>query len=152
MADESELSPGTEIVIISDKEIYVEIGARIKLCRRKSRMSLADLGGRIGVSYQQMQKYETGANRISLGKLRAVAEALNVDLANLLAGLTPGGREGGVDAMAQLSACSESRRLNWLFDALNKEEDRAFLLEFAAYLVARERRSSQGKAARLGIG
>lgn len=40
-----------------------------------------DLGRALGISYQQIQKYETGANRISAGRLFEVGRALTVDVA-----------------------------------------------------------------------
>jgi transcriptional regulator with XRE-family HTH domain len=43
-------------------------------------MTLQDLADQIGTSHQQLQKYETGVNRISAGMLPIVAEAVGVDI------------------------------------------------------------------------
>ena len=133
-------------------EINVELGARIRLLRKKLRISLCELGETIGVSYQQMQKYETGTNRLSVSSLISIAGALNADPASLLAGLAPGGRDGGVDVRAQLAASSDFQRLNRLFAALNGEEDRALIVELAAYLMARERRRPRSVSAASCVG
>tara|TARA_R110002124_G_scaffold43864_21_gene134660 strand:- start:1830 stop:2099 length:270 start_codon:yes stop_codon:yes gene_type:complete len=41
------------------------------------------LGSELGISHQQLQKYETGTNRLSAGMLSVVAEALRVPIADL---------------------------------------------------------------------
>ena len=40
----------------------------------------------IGISFQQLQKYETGKNRITIGRLVAICEALEVSLADMVPG------------------------------------------------------------------
>lgn len=55
--------------------IDVQVGARLRLIRTSRRVSLEELGRRIGVTYQQIQKYETGANRISASTLYRIAKA-----------------------------------------------------------------------------
>jgi transcriptional regulator with XRE-family HTH domain len=60
--------------------IDVHVGSRIKLRRKLLRMSQTDLGKALGYSFQQIQKYEKGTNRVSASKLVAIAEALNVPI------------------------------------------------------------------------
>ena len=52
------------------------VGARIALRRSALAMSQSDLARRIGVSFQQLQKYENGSNRISASRLHRIALAL----------------------------------------------------------------------------
>ena len=52
------------------------IGARVRARRRSLSMSQSDLAERLGVSFQQVQKYERGANRISGSTLVAASRAL----------------------------------------------------------------------------
>lgn len=59
-------------------EADVAIGARIRVRRLELGMSQTDLGNVIGVTYQQVQKYETGRDRIGSGRLVLAAQALNV--------------------------------------------------------------------------
>lgn len=54
------------------------VGGRILIGRRLVGVSLEKLGGEIGVTYQQVQKYETGANRVSAARLYLIAETLNL--------------------------------------------------------------------------
>ncbi len=53
-------------------------------------MSLSDLGEQLGLSQQQCQKYETAANRISVGKLISISEVLSIPPEALIADLATG--------------------------------------------------------------
>jgi len=54
----------------------VQIGYRIRERRKQVGLNQEALGDRVGVTFQQIQKYERGANRISIGRLSQIAEAL----------------------------------------------------------------------------
>jgi len=64
------------------------IGARLKTYRDIKGMSQTELGESIGVSFQQIQKYEHGSNKVSLGRLFEICDALNVSTEKFLKGLT----------------------------------------------------------------
>jgi transcriptional regulator with XRE-family HTH domain len=57
------------------------VGERIRHRRAEMGLTQEDLGRILEISYQQIQKYETGANRISAGRLFEVGLALSVDIA-----------------------------------------------------------------------
>ena len=59
----------------------------LKLRRVALGLTQAGLADRLGVTYQQMHKYEAGANRITAGRLHAVAEALGVGMGHFYEGL-----------------------------------------------------------------
>jgi transcriptional regulator with XRE-family HTH domain len=61
-----------------------EIGARLRSARRACGMSQAVLGEIVGVTLQQVQRYEVGENRISASALILVARALNLSPLELL--------------------------------------------------------------------
>jgi transcriptional regulator with XRE-family HTH domain len=63
------------------------VGARVRLLREKRKMSQTALGEQIGVSFQQVQKYERGANRISASALFQIARALDVMPSDFFEGL-----------------------------------------------------------------
>lgn len=65
-------------------EIDREVGARIRARRRELRMSQGRLGDRLGVTFQQVQKYERGVNRVSASSLVLTAEALDCRPQDLL--------------------------------------------------------------------
>ena len=56
------------------------VGERIRHRRAEMGLTQEDLGRILEISYQQVQKYETGANRISAGRLFEVGRALTVDV------------------------------------------------------------------------
>jgi transcriptional regulator with XRE-family HTH domain len=59
------------------------IGARMRESRLAINMSQADLAEKLGVTFQQVQKYEKGANRVSAARLYEICEALEVSLASM---------------------------------------------------------------------
>lgn len=60
--------------------IDVHVGGRIKLRRNMLGISQEKLGDALGITFQQVQKYEKGANRVSASKLQMMAEILNVEI------------------------------------------------------------------------
>ncbi len=67
----------------STKDMQRRLGAAIRLRRRVVDITLADLAGACGVSFQQVQKYESGACSISAAQLWNIAGALEVPIAHL---------------------------------------------------------------------
>jgi transcriptional regulator with XRE-family HTH domain len=60
-------------------EIDLEVAFRIRRLREEAGMSQMDLAERIGLSYQQVQKYESGKNKVSLERLCQIAAVFNID-------------------------------------------------------------------------
>lgn len=67
--------------------IDLAVGARVREARLASGLSQGALGARIGLTFQQVQKYENGANRISCSKLVEIADILGLPPAHFLEGL-----------------------------------------------------------------
>jgi transcriptional regulator with XRE-family HTH domain len=65
-------------------EIDVQVGELIRAQRLAIGMTQVELAGGAGVSFQQLQKYEKGANRIGAGRLTRIANKLGVDASNFL--------------------------------------------------------------------
>ncbi len=63
------------------------IGAKIQELRLAHGMSRQDLGEKIEVTHQQLQKYEIGTNRVSAGRLALIAKYLNTSVASFYEGL-----------------------------------------------------------------
>jgi transcriptional regulator with XRE-family HTH domain len=59
------------------------IGARMRERRQALGISQTNLGKTLGVSFQQIQKYESGRNRVSAGRLFDICKALNVSLSSM---------------------------------------------------------------------
>jgi transcriptional regulator with XRE-family HTH domain len=59
------------------------VGEKIRELRTAQNLTLSELGQELGISHQQLQKYETGTNRLSAGMLASVARVLRVPIAEL---------------------------------------------------------------------
>jgi transcriptional regulator with XRE-family HTH domain len=57
-----------------------ELGKRIRLRRVEQNMSQTELADKLGVSFQQVQKYEKGVNRVGAARLQKIATALDVPI------------------------------------------------------------------------
>lgn len=60
------------------------VGANIRRERVARGITLADFGAQLGLSHQQVQKYETGANRVSAGTLISIAAVLHLPVEALM--------------------------------------------------------------------
>jgi transcriptional regulator with XRE-family HTH domain len=61
----------------------VMVGARIRIFRTHRGMSQSDLAEKIGVAFQQVQKYEKGTNRVGASRLSRIAAVLGVSIGEL---------------------------------------------------------------------
>jgi len=66
--------------------INVKLGERIRAMRKLRLMTQSDLAGQLGITFQQVQKYERGKNRLSVAMLLNIARILCVAPELLLAG------------------------------------------------------------------
>ena len=67
--------------------IDAHIGARVRLRRLTAGMSQEQLGAALGVTFQQVQKYEKGTNRIGAGRLYRISRILDVPVSYFYEGL-----------------------------------------------------------------
>ena len=67
------------------------VGARLRLRRSMLDMSQSELGEKLGVTFQQVQKYERGTNRIGASRLFNVARVMGVPVAYFFEGLDDSG-------------------------------------------------------------
>lgn len=75
------------------------VGQRIRARRLAMGMSQSELGKAIGVRFQQVQKYESGSNRVSASRLWAIAEVLGVHVSHFFEGIRPP-ESGAIDGSA----------------------------------------------------
>jgi transcriptional regulator with XRE-family HTH domain len=69
------------------KRIDAHVGERIRLRRTELGLTQEQLADALDVSYQQVQKYETGANRVSAGRILEIARKLGVDVGYFFEGM-----------------------------------------------------------------
>jgi transcriptional regulator with XRE-family HTH domain len=60
--------------------VDVEVGQRIRIERLQSGLSQTSLAEQLGVTFQQVQKYEKGVNRVGAGRLTKIAKVLGVSV------------------------------------------------------------------------
>ena len=102
----------------------VAIGASIRVRRKQAGISQDMLAEKCGVSFQQVQKYENGANRVSFSRLVQIAHALGLRVSELVgdideaAGLSPAeatlltdlGVSGATDLLRDFAGLSPALR------------------------------------------
>jgi transcriptional regulator with XRE-family HTH domain len=96
-------SPG----IKDTQPVDAYVGARIRLRRNLLGISQTELGDRIGVTFQQVQKYEKGVNRIGVSRLAKICDVLQITPAWLF--------EGAPGASTRVSA--QTRDMDAAFSA-----------------------------------
>ena len=71
--------------------VDVHVGKRIRHRRWLVGVTQQQLAEKVGIKFQQIQKYETGANRVSASRLWDIAEALEVDVSFFFSGMADAG-------------------------------------------------------------
>lgn len=70
--------------------IDCHVGSRVRIQRMLVGVTQEKLGGALGITFQQIQKYEKGSNRISASRLQQIANMLNVPVASFFEGAPTG--------------------------------------------------------------
>lgn len=68
-------------------EVDKRVGRNIRTLRQARHMTLSELATALGISHQQLQKYETGTNRISASMIVDLVDVLNVAIEDLFQGI-----------------------------------------------------------------
>jgi transcriptional regulator with XRE-family HTH domain len=84
------------------------VGARIRLRRQLTDTSQIELAQALGLSFQQIQKYETGANRVSASMLHAIGQKFGVPPGCFFEGLAPTEPQAADPALARRDAALRS--------------------------------------------
>ena len=105
--------------------VDIEMGRRIRLRRVEIGLSQSELGEKLGVSFQQVQKYEKGVNRVGASRLQQIAEALGVDLTFFYEGNSKAERE--VDSLLFLDSSFSLRLLRAYTAVENQAVQRQFV-------------------------
>lgn len=95
-------------------DLYV--GSRIRFRRRTLKISQEKLAESLGLTFQQIQKYERGANRVSASKLQEIASSLTTSVGYFFEGLPGAGNIGkakqdSADALTRFLASAENLEL-----------------------------------------
>lgn len=109
----------------------VALGRRIRVMRKEQRITQASLATALGVSFQQVQKYERGTNRLSASSLAKVAQHLDSSVAALIGEADKLSRKGDTLELIALPGAVE---LLQAFASIDQGAYRTALLKFARVL------------------
>ena len=119
--------------------IDLEIGQRIRRQRNMRQMSQEELAARLGISCQQLQKYEGGANRISASRLVHLAKVLSTEISLFLTDgpdkLPHPSLQAANDAALSSPDCRQMLELMNAFGRISNAESRNRIVEMATFLA-----------------
>jgi len=121
--------------------IDAAVAARIRQRRRQLELSQKALASGLGVTFQQVQKYERGGNRVSASMLTRIAARLNTTVAALV------GEEGGTEAGALPKVDLETPGAAELLAAFSRIEDGAIRRSLVAIARAIANGGARSRAA-----
>jgi transcriptional regulator with XRE-family HTH domain len=112
--------------------VDVAVGARIRLLRKLKGLSQQALAEAAGVTFQQIQKYERGANRVSASMLSRIARTLGIPVSEMFGEASAAA--GAVDEVAALLAEPGALELLKAYSGLPRGASRSALVEFVRSL------------------
>jgi transcriptional regulator with XRE-family HTH domain len=134
--------------------VDLHVGARIRMRRKVLGVSQEKLAEELGLTFQQVQKYERGANRVSASKLYEIARALSAPVSYFFDGLSDptvlgdGGAQGGVEqSMHDFLMTPEGLELAASFPKIKRGRVRRRLLELVRCMVEEEAETGDEAAA-----
>ncbi len=123
----------------------VHVGSRIRMRRNILGMSQERLGDKLGITFQQIQKYEKGTNRVGASRLQAIASILEVPVSYFFES-APGrdlGDAGQADGkstayVADFINSSEGLQLNRAFARVSDPKIRRRIIDLVKALAAED--------------
>lgn len=115
--------------------IDVEIGRRVRAYRIARGMSQSQLGDKIGVRFQQIQKYEKGVNRVGGGRLKKIAAELGLPIGALFGEDDKGEQRVSDGLLTETLSQPYASRLLTAFGGVRNSDQRRALVEFVETMV-----------------
>ncbi len=133
--------------------VDVYVGARLRMRRTMVGMSQSKLGELLGVTFQQIQKYEKGSNRISASRLQQTARALEVSPSYFFEGApaqTNGGfaEESPQSYVVDFLASTEGLQLNRAFLRVRDPKVRRRIVDLVISLASAEDENGDSSSVR----
>lgn len=123
------------------------IGQRVRSRRLEIGMSQERLAELLGVTFQQVQKYEKGVNRIAASRLHDISNALDMPVSRFFEGMSPtrsgGVEDSGRDYVEDVLATPEGTQLMALFGSIQNPRVRRRVVELVRALA--EEAGEEGK-------
>lgn len=108
------------------------VGLRIRMRRKELGLSQDRLADALGITFQQIQKYERGANRVSASMLSRIARTLGAPVSEMFGEVGPA--SGAIDEVAALLAEPGALELLKAYSHLPKGPPRSALVDFVRTL------------------
>ena len=109
----------------------IEIGKRVRALRLERNLSQSALAERLGLTFQQVQKYEKGVNRIGAGRLQAIAEVFKIPVAALFASQSTSQAAVNRESIFQLVDSAGALRLLRAYAKLSNSKQKNALVQLA---------------------
>lgn len=114
----------------------IEVGRRVRALRLERDMSQTALADRLGLTFQQVQKYEKGVNRIGAGRLQTIAEIFQVSITDLFADAQPAAH--GQQSVYELVDSAAALRLLRAYTRLPNSKLKQALVQMAVAMAGGE--------------
>ena len=121
------------------------VGSRVRMRRIMLGMSQEKLGEALGLTFQQVQKYEKGTNRVGASRIQQISEILQVPVSFLFEGgpsgvVTSGGFSEGTSPayISDFLATSEGLALTRAFTRISDAKLRRSIVDMVEQIAARE--------------
>jgi transcriptional regulator with XRE-family HTH domain len=123
-----------------------QVAERIRIARKMRGLSQQRVGEVLGLTFQQVQKYEKGTNRISIGRLHAIATVIGVPMSFFLEGLdvNTSVTSSGIDMQAVNAALKtkEGLRVAAALSQVKNTSVRRHIADLLEAIIDAERESS----------
>jgi transcriptional regulator with XRE-family HTH domain len=120
----------------------VFVGSKVRMRRKMLGLSQEKLGERLGITFQQIQKYEKGTNRVGASRLQAMAQALEVPVSFFFPDHQPAGTNGlsepGADYVMDFMSSSEGLELSRAFLRISDARVRRKMIEMIRAVADRD--------------
>jgi transcriptional regulator with XRE-family HTH domain len=128
----------------------VYVGSRVRLRRKMLGLSQEKLGEKLGITFQQIQKYEKGTNRVGASRLQAMASALEVPVSFFFPDASPlaagaGMQEEGASFMMDFMSTSEGLELSRDFLRIRSSKLRRRIVELVHALADEQAEAREGR-------
>jgi transcriptional regulator with XRE-family HTH domain len=126
--------------------VDIEVGHRIRIERLARGLSQTALANQLGVTFQQVQKYEKGVNRVGAGRLTKIAEVLGIDVSAFFGGKdavhAQEAKESGEASPLRLLTVSGAFRLLRAYADIEDSTLRRALVDLLEQIAAQRRTSA----------
>ena len=126
----------------SPDPIDIHVGSQIKIRRKSMGMSQSALANRLDITFQQVQKYERGSNRVGASRMQAIAAIQGVEVGALFHGADAIGANAtddaaeDIEAMRNFLTTKEGIELNKAFSKIQNSSVRRRIIALVASLAS----------------